>query len=278
MITIIDIGSNNVKAMVYDGQKLTSVKRKKLQLINKIVDQKLSDSGLQELSITLEEFKCNSKKTYVYATSAIRDAKNQKEIIAYIKKHNDLDIDILSGFDEARYTFNGVIKHTKYKKAAIIDIGGGSTEMIIYEEKKVLFMTSYNLGCVRLNGMPIKNEFKYIKNIMKNDFPYKKSNVILGRGGTITRGIKLIKKVYNVKGEVDVRYFYKFVKKYTYNKKAALKDIRTYAPEREDSLISGFVILIEISKAINAKKVVAINYGLKDGYLEMIKEKENANI
>lgn len=278
MIMIIDIGSNTVKAMLYNEEKLVSTKRVKLQLMNKIVDGELSQSGIIELSKTLKKLKSKDANTYAYATSAIRDAKNKEEIINYIKLNNNLEIDVLSGYDEAKYTFDGVINHTHRKSAAIVDIGGGSTELIIYKKKKIEFIASYNLGCVRLSDMGSNLEYNYIKKVIKNNYPLKKSNIILGRGGTITRGIKLIEKVYHVKRPVEVRYFYKFIKKYTYNKKNAQKDIQKYVPEREDSIIAGFIILTEIAKTIGAKNITAVNHGLKDGYLDKIRRDKNANL
>lgn len=96
-------------------------------------------------------------KVLACATSAARDAKNSEDLFA-IGKKNQIPIQIISGEKEAELTFNGVVSGLKKKKgAAIIDVGGGSTE-IIFETPKGLFAQSWDVGCVRLTEMFIKND------------------------------------------------------------------------------------------------------------------------
>ncbi|HXB12091.1 MAG TPA: phosphatase [Bacteroidia bacterium] len=97
----------------------------------------------------------NIKDVYAFATSAVRDAGNQKEFSEKVKKEAGIDIHILSGEDEAKWIYEGV-KHASVlgeHVSLIMDIGGGSTEFIIANSDTVFWKKSYPLGVTRLYEM-----------------------------------------------------------------------------------------------------------------------------
>lgn len=91
-------------------------------------------------------------RQYAFATSAVRDAENKKEFTERIRIETGIGIHILSGEEEAHWIYEGV-KHASVLggyTSVIMDIGGGSTEFIIANEKEVFWKKSYPLGVTRL--------------------------------------------------------------------------------------------------------------------------------
>ncbi len=92
-------------------------------------------------------------KTVVTATSAVRDAANKQEFLTLVKEAVGFQVVILSGEDEAKYTYLGAISQTKVESDSImiVDIGGGSTELAVGNSTNLLRGISINMGCVRFN-------------------------------------------------------------------------------------------------------------------------------
>jgi len=95
------------------------------------------------------------KDVRVFATSAVREASNGNEFVAKVKKHLNLDMEVISGDREAELIFEGVVQTTEEIKEdfLIMDIGGGSTEFIFVRDQKPLWRKSYLLGVSRIHGM-----------------------------------------------------------------------------------------------------------------------------
>lgn len=89
----------------------------------------------------------------VIATSAMRDAKNQREIIDFVKSETGFEIEVISGDREATLTYLGGLDSLEIQsqKSALIDIGGGSTEYILGNGKDIFQKLSLNIGTVRLS-------------------------------------------------------------------------------------------------------------------------------
>ena len=130
-----------------------------------------------------------------FATSAVRDAKNQLEFVDYIEKECDTRLDVISGDNEARIGYIGASRGSQ-DALGIIDIGGGSTEIIIGKNKEIIFAKSHQTGTVRLlqqfgeiapnnlsKYIECKEEIQQIFSALPKDFLPKKW---LSIGGTAT--------------------------------------------------------------------------------------------
>lgn len=88
------------------------------------------------------------------ATSATRDANNKKEFLSRLKKKAGLDIHVISGTEEARLIYLGVSRGTNVPgRSLFIDIGGGSTELIVGDGKHYEYLDSMKLGAIRLSTL-----------------------------------------------------------------------------------------------------------------------------
>ena len=121
----------------------------------------LTEDSIQRVLVTLKRFKeyCKSygvQKILAAATSAVRESPNGKELISKIKEELGFDIELISGSEEARLIYLGVLSGMALEKKSyiIIDIGGGSTELILADSQDTHALTSSKVGAVRL-----KNDF-----------------------------------------------------------------------------------------------------------------------
>ncbi len=99
-------------------------------------------------------------KVIAVATSAVREAPNGQDFIDEVKKKLDLSINLISGQEEARRIYLGVLSGMEFdnRPHAIIDIGGGSTELILGDGHAASFLTSVKIGAVRLTQDLVKND------------------------------------------------------------------------------------------------------------------------
>ncbi len=164
-VAAIDIGTNSVRLLTAEinGERLLN-KQKQLAMtrIGKDVDatKNLQESRMQDTIEALASYRkildsLNIEKCPVFATSAVRDAQNRQTFVERVKDATGFDIDVIDGNREARLGFLGVIKGSgglaKKGNALIIDIGGGSTELIVGNPQgEILHAHSLNIGAVRL--------------------------------------------------------------------------------------------------------------------------------
>lgn len=169
-VAALDLGSNSFLCLIVEGdasgiQKVLSDQVKVVRL-----GQGVGQSGvfhpeaLARARICLQEFKKEIDRHQVdrilaMATSAARDAKNGEELFK-IGRDLGIPIEIIPGEDEARITFAGATEgHLPEKgNVAVIDVGGGSTEVIIGDRSGLHFSKSLNIGCVRLTEKLISSQ------------------------------------------------------------------------------------------------------------------------
>lgn len=161
-IAIVDLGTNTFHLLIVDVKEnqhhVVYRERKAVKLgkkgINKgLITEKAIDRAL--LAITrfrtaIDNFKAT--KVFAYGTSAFRNASNQKEVIRTIKENTGIEVNVISGDEEARLIYMGVKSAISLgtDKSLIVDIGGGSVEFIIGNENDIYWKESYEIGAQRL--------------------------------------------------------------------------------------------------------------------------------
>ena len=153
---IIDIGSNTVRLVLYECNdkhglyefgNFKTVARLRTYILP---DGKMSDEGLDVLAQTLISFKeimddYGVTDIYAAATAAVRQATNQQEIITEMHELTGIEVHVLSEEEEAYFGFVAVAHSVDTPSAITIDIGGGSTEITLYENKKLQKTYSFHL-------------------------------------------------------------------------------------------------------------------------------------
>lgn len=160
----IDIGTNTVLLLVADVQKgklRTLHEEQRAPRLGKGVDESrnLQPDSVERVLQVLKEYRTlldqkyqGASKTIVTATSAVRDAGNRQEFIELVQQETGFQVSVLSGMQEAEYTYKGAISTLgNINDSVVIDIGGGSTEIAIGSKDTLLDSHSFDIGSVRFS-------------------------------------------------------------------------------------------------------------------------------
>ena len=188
MIAIVDIGSNAVKYKIFDKKSMEIIEyvREPLRLGTDVFTTgSLSIEKINALLKLLNEYKKtfeikNINECHFIATSAIRDASNNKLIVDALRKEN-INLQIISGEVEAELLSNFQCLNKKY---CVVDIGGGSLEIFVDDELSKSFK-SFQLGAVRLLTDKYNNSAKEIDALKDWLKKFKDVDVVYGLGGNL---------------------------------------------------------------------------------------------
>jgi len=294
LLSAIDIGSNAVRLFFSnvfekDGQIIVekaSLMRVPIRLGEDVfVKNKISEKKIQNLIKTMHAFKLlievNDPVTYkAYATSAMREARNSKDVIDRIAKFSKIKIEIIDGVKEAQIV--GAIQNldmvSDFKYSLFIDVGGGSTELSLMSKKGVVESTSFKIGTVRmLNEKVKKSEWSDMKDWLlqyKNDF---EDILCIGAGGNINKIAKLYGRVpEKILPFNNLEYALSHLKKFTLKERIEVMGLR---PDRADVIIPAAEIFYFIMKTMETKLLLVPKIGLSDGivsllYMEMKNKKK----
>lgn len=292
---IIDLGTNSVRFDVYQvgpGHQVKRLHREKIMIrLGEEVfsNGKLGKSAVDRTLAAFQRFKrlakhLRVKRTVAFATSALREAKDRAAFQTLIHQKCGIDLKIISGKQEAHLIALGILTHEKLpeEKFALIDIGGGSTEISICEGQKVLHSFSFPLGTARmeqvfLKGIPPTPEQvkalrlaacrELTKKIERENWP--QVNVCLGSSGTI-RALSRISKKLHRHAHIARKKLEALNKKMSGMTAEELSQIPGMEAKRVDMILSGSLILEECMAAIGAKKAIPTEFSLRDGILETV--------
>lgn len=233
-------------------------------------------------------FEC--KHLYAAGTSAIRDALNREWFLGEMFHQTGINVSVLSGEDEALCTYFGgrltLGPAHHMKRAMVIDIGGGSTEIVTGDHQKIDFKISMNIGAVRLterflskdpvDGEEEKQMRGYCRDIIGTSLSgldNTDSIQILGVAGTITTIAAMIQRmsVYSPQkidgffiSDKDLNDQINRLRILTIDKRKLLDGLE---PKRADVIFAGAVILDELLKYFRLSGISASNYGLRYGLI-----------
>lgn len=288
---IIDIGSNTIRMNIYevsDGEinKLLS-KKKTLGMSNYVEDDKLTEKGIKKCIKVLEDYKdtldkMHIEEVYPFGTAGIRNIKNSDEVIQRITDSTSLKIDLISGEKEADCVYRGVSSIYDATNCGIVDIGGGSTEIIIVEDGNVKNEISMPIGSLNLHHtyinttiFPQKDEVKEIKRHIRsvlNDYKiskFPKEMKFYGVGGSIRAAGEIAEEYFRL--EDDEHFSKKNVKeiidKIMEEDPELLRVILKECPDRIHTQTPGMLILNELMKELKIDSISVSSAGVREGYL-----------
>lgn len=288
-LAAIDIGSNAIRLQInYIEENGTKVDFKRAAFVRvpirlgedvftsgKISDEKRAKMGeaMQSFAALMRTF--NVRDYRACATSAMREAANGKEVIEAIKENAGINIEIISGREEAATIFEagdiaGLMDsdHTYL----YIDVGGGSTEITVYANRQMVFSESFPIGTVRmLSGAVGKEELRVFKEwLEKEALPYAPV-AIIGSGGNINKIQRLLgKKDRESLRHVELRLLYEQLKDMTYEERIKNMGMKEY---RADVIMPALKIFITAGKACHVDKVIVPRIGLADGIIHQLYHK-----
>lgn len=158
-VAVIDVGSNSTRLLVADVDGGVSVveRQSRVTRLGRGVDLsgQLSDEAIEAACAAIADYvaicsQANTEKIAAIATSAVRDASNGAAFVAELRERFALAARVLDGEEEARLTYRGATaEHPPAVPTLVIDIGGGSTELIVGTGEEIAFHASLQAGVVR---------------------------------------------------------------------------------------------------------------------------------
>ena len=189
---VIDIGSNSVRLMfVADGQVL--YKGLQTTRLGEGIAEKpvLKPAAIERSARAVELFyekasKEGAEKILAFATAAVRSAENGKEFTDRVKELCGLEVEVISGEEEAEIGILGALGNAD---GGMIDIGGASTEIVVKENGELLYKKSVNIGVVRLKDQCGRDKALLLdaaKQAAREFGKVPAKGVLYGIGGTAT--------------------------------------------------------------------------------------------
>ncbi|MCL1932481.1 MAG: ethanolamine ammonia-lyase reactivating factor EutA [Candidatus Azobacteroides sp.] len=201
-----------------------------------------------------------------YATSAMREASNGKEVASLINQEAGIDVRIIDGQTEAEviYTAGAATDFNKKTNVMYVDVGGGSTEVTIFRDNKKTDSRSFKLGTVRmLQQKPDEQEIAELKNWVKSIANTYKPKAIIGTGGNINK----IQKMINKRSKEPI-LFNEMRKLHEKIKDLSIEDriIKLSLSEsRADVIVPALQIFLAVMKITEIDEVYVPKVGLADG-------------
>ncbi len=282
---VIDIGSNTIKAFVYDSEEnyeVISSMHRPTKLINHIEESVMSEEGILAAINDIGELKNflikeNCEEIYSYATSATRDCKNCNEIIMKINSSCSLSVDVLSGNAEALCDAKGATL-LGYEDFLCIDLGGGSAQVCEYKSGELLSASSWPIGALRtkrnLGGSDfpddeLKEKTKeYIKKHI-NGYSSSKAHlpaIIMGGASQSSRRIMECVGINEDAGNAHV-FMEVYEKLSAMDTTSRTELLVREAPLRADILGYALIILDTLISHFIAEKIIFTAKGSREGYL-----------
>ena len=289
----VDIGSNAIRLLIatviekegFPTQfKKTSLVRLPIRLgADVFLKGNISSGNYKRLLDAMQAYSLIIKTHKVVAfracaTSAMREAKNGKEIVSKLKAATGIDIQIIDGNDEAAIIASTDLKQliSDNKVFLYVDVGGGSTEFTVFANGKNIASHSFKLGTVRIiNGMVEDTMWEQAQQwVTQHTKAYSKINVI-GSGGNINSIYRFSeKKVGQPLSYLFMSNFYEKVKQYDYNQRVFELKMN---PDRADVIIPATRIYLSAMKWAKAKNMYVPKIGLADGIVKQLYNERNAN-
>ncbi|OWT32871.1 hypothetical protein BGI41_05380 [Methanobrevibacter sp. 87.7] len=287
---IIDIGSNTVRMNVYSYNKKHFSKifseKETLGLIAYVdKNNKLPKKAIKKLINVLKNMQKDLEVLHIhdftaFTTASIRNVDNSDEVVSCVKDEIGMNVIILPSEDEAKFSFIGAKENCHKKDGVVVDSGGGSTEIVIYEDNKVKESYSMPIGSLNLFNeyvshiLPNDEERKLIESrvfeeIEKLNINYdKKIPFMCGVGGTIRAVNNMLSELGMIqkKNCIPVEMLTELEKKLSNGDRSSYDIILHVKPSRIHTIVPGLLIFKVLTKYFKCKEVQVSKFGVREGF------------
>ena len=211
-----------------------------------------------------------------YGTSALREAKNARDVVARVRKAAGISIEVIEGAREAEVIYANHIEHRldPQKNYLYVDVGGGSTEVTLIARGRRVGGSSFPVGTVRmLQGRPNQRAMDSLKTWVKRHRDEHGPLVAIGSGGNINTIFKLARvKQGRPLSYAQVRAIHRLVKSYSLEERIVTLGLR---PDRADVVVYAGDVYLSVMKWGKIAKIYVPEVGLSDGIVHLLYEKHH---
>jgi exopolyphosphatase/guanosine-5'-triphosphate,3'-diphosphate pyrophosphatase len=204
-----------------------------------------------------------------FATSAMREAYNGKEVVDIIREKADIEIEIIDGKKEAAIIASTDLLHllNTDETYLFVDVGGGSTEFTLFSNGKIVTSKSFKAGTVRLlNEMVVDAVWDEIEKWIKTNTADFEEITLIGSGGNINKLFKMSGKAQEKPlSFIYVNSQYAFLNSLTYEQRISELGLN---PDRADVIIPAVRIYLNAMKWSGARQIYVPKIGLSDGIVK----------
>ncbi|MEP7231694.1 MAG: exopolyphosphatase [Ginsengibacter sp.] len=287
-LAAIDIGSNAARLLIsevtLDDKKNPSFNKISLVRVPLRLGFEVFDTGKiseHKITLLLHTMKAYLNLLQAYevkyvkacATSAMRDSTNAADIISRVKKETGIEIEVISGSDEASFIYENHVAENLDKEHSYlyIDVGGGSTELTFFGNNKLVFKDSYNIGTIRLLKNKVTDEaWDEMKENIKNKTRGYKEVIAIGSGGNINKVYTLSKRKDTKPLPLDMlRDFYKELSSVPLEDRISVYKMRE---DRADVIVPALQIYVNVMRWAGANEIYVPKIGLADGLVQHLWE------
>ena len=284
LYSVIDIGSNTVKCSVYSFENgMVSnydFYTRQLGIIAKIENGILPEYAIVQLTDTINDYVSRVSSTvYCFATESLRRISNLTEVSERIRIECGIELDLISGSDEAHLSFGGFISKAPHITEGIMaDMGGGSTEILRFSNGEPQMLNSFSFGCLSLRRdyvtgrFPTKEEQENIRNKVTRElsgYPWISSTerfcLVGGTGSAI--GKLALELGFTESPDFTAETFMKLFDYLYEPDDARVALLEKYIPARVETILPGMCAFRRIIEIVDAKRVFVSSGGIRDGYL-----------
>lgn len=288
---ILDVGSNTIRMVIYEisGTAFRDVAHERdfAKLITYVDGGILSEEGIEKILSVMKKMskvckKYNCEKIHCFATASLRNVENIDSVIEKIEEETGIHMVIISGDDEARYSFYGLISQVSDSGGIGFDLGGGSCELFRFEDRNLCFFKSLKIGGQVIHRkyvkdvLPTKDEMQNIYNAILSElaplFQIKSAGfpVIYAMGGAARNAAKYA---------IDASKSSAPLEKYRLRRDALIslcadiafgggdETVLKIMPDRINTIIPGIITIIAIMDFSGAKEIEIVLQGVREGFL-----------
>jgi exopolyphosphatase / guanosine-5'-triphosphate,3'-diphosphate pyrophosphatase len=297
-LAAIDVGSNTIRLTVAevqddDSYRILDEEREMVRLGEKLDRTgRLSESAIERALAAIGKMKAiadgfKTTELRAIATSAVREAANGRTFIREVSRQHKVRVEVISGEEEAQLAFRSATRHfdIQGRSTAVVDIGGGSVEVILSAGTAVDHVYSLPLGAVRVTERLVRSDplkpkhwkqmkeeiDRGIRTIMRR--PAHRAEIMIGSGGTFTALAHMSKyqregRHGSVQGYVlSPAEIIHLLRRLRESSLEARLQIPGLSPDRADIIVGGASVIARLVRGLHTQQIMVNERGIRDGLL-----------
>lgn len=296
-VAVIDLGSNSFRMVVFKAEDGSWEREDELSAAVRIGQGltgtgRLSEESMARALQTLHAFtdRCNEHglsglAVDAVATSAIRDAENGGEFLERVRAHTDLDVRVLSREQEARYGYLAAVNSTTLSDGCVLDLGGGSLQLVHVAGRLARESGSWRLGAVRMterflaDGEPVKRsqlkalEAHVSRKLDRAPWLEEAAPRLVGLGGTVRNLAAAAERAAGLPAEevhgfrMKLQALDELIERLGALPAAERSMVPGIKPGRADIVLAGAVVIQSVMRRGRFQELEVTGAGLREGII-----------